>query len=48
MRADHDQALLDEFQRRGIDATAITGGKTIFFAHTVRYDIQANKLVIVS
>ena len=25
MRAYHDQALIDEFQRRGIDTTAVTG-----------------------
>ena len=48
MRAYHDLALLDEFHRRGIDTTAVTDGKTISFAHPVWYNIQANKLVIVS
>ena len=44
MRAYHDQALIDEFQRRGIDATAVFDGKTINFAHPVRYDFSANRL----
>ena len=48
MRAYHDQALIDEFQRRGIDISAVYDGKTICFAHPVRYYIQGNKLVIVS
>lgn len=45
MRAYHDQALIDEFQRRGIDTIAVTDGETISFANPVWYDIQANKLV---
>ena len=48
MRAYHDQALLDEFQRRGIDTTAIADGKTISFAHPVRYDLPNNKLVVIN
>jgi hypothetical protein len=48
MRAYHDQALIDEFQRRGIDTTAITGGETISFAHPVRYDLPNNKLVVIN
>ena len=39
MRSYHDQALIDEFQRRGIDVSAIYDGKTISFARPVRYDI---------
>ena len=35
MRAYHDQALIDEFQRRGIDTAAVTDRKTISFAHPV-------------
>ena len=35
MRAYHDQALLDEFQRRGI----------ISFAYPVRYDMTGNRLI---
>ena len=48
MRAYHDQALLDEFHRRGIKTTAITGRKTISFAHPVRYDLPNNKLVVIN
>jgi hypothetical protein len=48
MRAYHDQALIDEFLRRGIDVSSVYDGKAISFAHPVRYDIQGNKLVIVS
>ena len=48
MRAYHDQALIDEFQRRGIDTTAVTGRKTISFAHSVRYDLPNNKLVVIN
>ena len=44
MRAYHDQALIDEFQRRGIDVSSVYDGKAISFAHPVRYDIQGNKL----
>ena len=47
MRAYHDQALFDEFQRRGIDTAAVTGRKTISFAHPVRYDLPSNKLVVI-
>ena len=46
MRAYHDQALIDEFQRRGIDTTAVTGRNTISFAHPVRFDLPNNKLVV--
>jgi hypothetical protein len=48
MRAYHDQALIDEFLRRGIDVSSVYDGKAISFAHPVRYDIQGNKFVIVS
>ena len=47
MRAYHDQALIDEFKRRGIDVSAVYDGKTITFAHPVRYDIADNRLAIV-
>ena len=46
MRAYHDQALIDEFQRRGIDVSAVYDGKVITFANTVRYDLHTNKLVV--
>ena len=48
MRAYHDQALIDEFLRRGIDVSSVYDDKAISFAHPVRYDIQGNELVIVS
>ena len=48
MRAFHDQALIDEFQRRGINTAAVTGRKTISFAHPVRYDLPSNKLVAIN
>ena len=58
MRAYHDQALIDEFQRRGIDVSAISerlrvgdetsGIGTITFAHPVRYDMPNNKLVVIN
>ena len=47
MRSYHDKALLDEFQRRGIDTSAVTGRKTISFAHPVRHDLPSNKLVVI-
>ena len=48
MRTNHDQALLDEFRRRGFDTTAISDGKAISFAHPVRYDQPKNRLVVVN
>ncbi len=47
MRAYHDQALIDEFQRRGIDTTAVYDGNSISFAHPVRYDLPDNKLIAI-
>ncbi|GJG33071.1 hypothetical protein PRMUPPPA20_11800 [Xylanibacter ruminicola] len=48
MRAYHDAALMDEFQRRGIDATCVHDGHSISFAHPIAYDISQNKLVLLS
>ena len=45
MRAYHDQALLDEFQRRGIDTSAVYDGRAMSFAHPVKYNIADNRLV---
>ncbi len=45
MRAYHDQALIDEFQNRGIDTTSVYDGETISFAHPVRYDMTDNQLI---
>ena len=47
MRAYHDQALIDEFQRRGIDVSAVYDGKTITFVHPVRYNIDDNQLTTI-
>ena len=47
MRAYHDQALIDEFTRRGIDISTVCDGDRISFAHPVRYDIPDNKLVAI-
>ena len=48
MRAYHDAALMDEFQRRGIDTTCVHDGHSISFAHPIAYDISQNKLVLLS
>ena len=47
MRAYHDQALIDEFQRRGIDISMISDGKAISFVHPVKYDLIANRLTFI-
>ena len=47
MRGYHDQALIDEFQRRGIDVSAIYDGKAISFARPVRFDDADNRLAII-
>ena len=47
MRAYHDLALIDEFQRRGVDVSAIFDGKDINFAHPVSYDIFYNRLATI-
>ena len=47
MRAYHDQALIDEFERRGIDVSAVYGGKAICFAHPIKYDIADNRLATI-
>ena len=46
MRTYHDQALIDEFCRRGIDISAIYDGATISFAHPVRYSLTDNNVTI--
>ena len=48
MRAYHNQALIDEFQHRGIDVLAVYDGKALSFAHPVRYDMTDNRLVTIS
>lgn len=48
MRAYHDKALIDEFQRRGVDVSVTYNGKVISFAHPIRYDIADSRLAIIS
>jgi len=47
MRAYHDQALINELQRRTVDVSAVSDGRTISFAHPVRYDLLDNKLIAI-
>jgi len=47
MRAYHDQALIDEFLRRGIDVSTVYNGKAINFIRPVRYDIADNQLATI-
>ena len=47
MRAYHDQALIDEFQNRGINVSAISDGHSISFAKQIKYDHGNNKLIII-
>ena len=47
MRSYHDQALIDEFQRRGIDVSAVYDGKTISFALPIKYDIADDRLATI-
>ena len=44
MRAYHNQALFDEFQRRGIDTSCVYDGHSIYFSHHVRYNVSENKI----
>ena len=48
MRAYHDQALIDEFQRRGVDISAIYDGHTTSFANPVSYNLPNNKLIVIN
>lgn len=47
MRAYHDQALIDEFLRRGIDVSAVYNDNKLSFARPVRYDIADNRLATI-
>ena len=44
MRAYHDLALIDEFMRRGIDVSCVHDGRSTWFNHHVRYNIDEHKL----
>lgn len=46
MRAAHDQMLIHEFMRRGIDISAIHKGNTTNFSRKVVYDETQQKLLI--
>jgi len=48
IRAFHDQALIDEFQRRGIDVSAVSDGRSIDFAKHIKYNLDGNKLIVIS
>jgi hypothetical protein len=48
MRAYHDQALIDEFQRRSIDTTAVSIGCSISFAHPISYNLYTKSIHIIS
>ena len=47
MRAYHDQALIDEFQNRCIDMSAVSDGRSISFAKQIKYDLGDNKLIVI-
>ena len=47
MRPYHDQALIDEFQNRGIDVSVVSDGRTISFARHIKYDLGDNKLIVI-
>ena len=44
MRAYHDQALIDEFQRRGVDISCIHDGHATDFNHHIKYNLFENRL----
>lgn len=44
VRAAHDQALIDELVRRGIDVSAVFDGTTLSFAHHVELN---NKIIVI-
>ena len=47
MRAYHNQALVDEFQRRGIDVSAVSDGRSIDFTKHIKYSLDGNKLIVI-
>ncbi len=47
IRAFHDQALIDEFQRRGIDVSAVSDGRSIDFTKHIKYSLDGNKLIVI-
>ena len=43
-RANHDQALISEFQNRGIDTSTVYDGHSIDFSRCVRLDEASGRL----
>ena len=43
MRAYHDQALIDEFQRRGVEISCIHDGHATDFNHHIKYNLFENR-----
>ena len=48
IRAYHNLALIDEFQRRSVDVSVVSDGQTTSFAHPVKYDIKDNRLIAIN
>lgn len=46
-RAIHDQALIAEFRRRGIDISTVNDGLSTDFSHHVRLDEATDSLVLI-
>ena len=46
-RAVHDQALIAELQRRGIDITAIYDGRSIDFSRKAHLDEATHSLILI-
>lgn len=44
---DYEKALIDEFQRRGIDTSTFYDVKAISFVRPIRYDIANNRLATI-
>ena len=47
IRAYYDQALIDEFQNRGIDVSVVSDGHYISFAKHIKYDLGDNRLIVI-
>ena len=47
-RAYYHEALLQAFEEKGIDVSAISDGETINFAHRIRFDAENRKLEAVA
>ena len=47
MRANYIATLIDEFQNRGIDVSAVNVGPSTDFNHHVRLDETGNRLILI-